>query len=343
METSSGPSVFLYPESLRVVEKNIVFICGLPRSGTTWVAKAFDAHPSVFYLHEPDTINRPQKISDWPSRDYTLEDRIEARLYFLDLLQTRGLKTVSSFPVFPKKYRSPTKHAIRIGLLGLASGIEKLCSKSNFFHRLSIPSLMSGEAAPFIVIKSVSSFNRVGLFSDVMPFSKFIFVARNPFGQISSMLRGEGLYKFEDNNSDVSWVLRSKISYDLGYDGQNFNFLPRDEQYAWQWAISTEHVMREFSARKNVIIVKHDDLSVYPEVNFENLFQFSELDFNKSCCRFLSESMNPENTSNDYYGISKNSKHEVDKWKNSFSKNDIKRLSDILSKSSMFRLFDYNV
>src|SRR5690349_19178518 len=32
----------------------ITFILGAPRSGTTWLGKIFDSHPSVLYRHEPD-------------------------------------------------------------------------------------------------------------------------------------------------------------------------------------------------------------------------------------------------------------------------------------------------
>ena len=31
-----------------------ILLVGLPRSGTTWVGKIFDSHPSTLYLHEPD-------------------------------------------------------------------------------------------------------------------------------------------------------------------------------------------------------------------------------------------------------------------------------------------------
>ena len=33
-------------------------LIGLPRSGTTWIAKIFDSHPDVLYYHEPDYIDR---------------------------------------------------------------------------------------------------------------------------------------------------------------------------------------------------------------------------------------------------------------------------------------------
>ena len=32
----------------------IHLITGMPRSGTTWIAKIIDSSPDVFYYHEPD-------------------------------------------------------------------------------------------------------------------------------------------------------------------------------------------------------------------------------------------------------------------------------------------------
>jgi hypothetical protein len=33
----------------------LILLFGLPRSGTSWVGKIFDSHPSTIYRHEPDS------------------------------------------------------------------------------------------------------------------------------------------------------------------------------------------------------------------------------------------------------------------------------------------------
>ena len=36
--------------------KTLSLLFGMPRSGTTWVAKILDSHPHADYRHEPDSL-----------------------------------------------------------------------------------------------------------------------------------------------------------------------------------------------------------------------------------------------------------------------------------------------
>jgi hypothetical protein len=33
----------------------LLLLFGMPRSGTTWLAKIIDSHPDIIYRHEPDS------------------------------------------------------------------------------------------------------------------------------------------------------------------------------------------------------------------------------------------------------------------------------------------------
>ena len=37
-----------------LMDNSLILLMGLPRSGTTWIAKMFDSHPRTVYLHEAD-------------------------------------------------------------------------------------------------------------------------------------------------------------------------------------------------------------------------------------------------------------------------------------------------
>src|ERR1700712_4231116 len=49
---------------------DMIFIFSSPRSGSTWLAKAFDSHPDTLYLHEPDIVDRGSDLlPHWFDRD----------------------------------------------------------------------------------------------------------------------------------------------------------------------------------------------------------------------------------------------------------------------------------
>lgn len=37
------------------MKHSVILLCGIPRSGTTWIGKIFDSHPDTLYRHEPDS------------------------------------------------------------------------------------------------------------------------------------------------------------------------------------------------------------------------------------------------------------------------------------------------
>ena len=59
---SSHPNLYL---STTVCERTpeswarpLIFLCGMARSGTSWLGKILDSHPDTLYRHEPDIVER---------------------------------------------------------------------------------------------------------------------------------------------------------------------------------------------------------------------------------------------------------------------------------------------
>ena len=155
-----------------IAPERVVLLFGLPRSGTTWLAKVFDSHPDVLYRHEPDTVRRGDHLPDWPD-EFPDPTALAAARAYLDLLFTaRTLKTSGSRPFFRKSYHGPLAHALRTTLIhGLraADGI----SRGRFPARaLPIPDLIGGKdlARITLVLKSVRPPSRLGLFEEEFDF-----------------------------------------------------------------------------------------------------------------------------------------------------------------------------
>src|ERR1700734_3743019 len=104
-----------------------ILILGAPRSGTTWLAKIFDSHPDVLYLHEPDAVLRnPTLPLICPNSEIKNYVSV-ARDYIARLCATQTLKTVGLLPIFPKAYRNRVAHGVRLALILGLHVVAKLC------------------------------------------------------------------------------------------------------------------------------------------------------------------------------------------------------------------------
>ena len=73
-----------------------IFIFGVPRSGTTWLAKIFDSHPATLLRHEPDTVNPTAAIPFIMSEEEIDQYLTEARDYLHERTTDTQLRCVSS-------------------------------------------------------------------------------------------------------------------------------------------------------------------------------------------------------------------------------------------------------
>lgn len=105
-----------------------VLIFGLPRSGTTWLAKIFDSHPDTLYRHEPDHILRGAHLPFACTAAEARRRTEDARAYAQALLNLSTAKTAGSIPVFSKRYRLPLGRPARAGMaLALSAAPSPAC------------------------------------------------------------------------------------------------------------------------------------------------------------------------------------------------------------------------
>src|SRR3954466_12399252 len=112
----------------------MLFIVGMTRGGNTWLGKIFDAHPGVFYRHEPDSILKTRTIPHFcPDRDVDLH-LSPAWQYFEAVLKVRTSKAVGTFPIMPKAYYSLLRYQLKRILVVGAKGFEKIGVLPRFFR-----------------------------------------------------------------------------------------------------------------------------------------------------------------------------------------------------------------
>src|SRR5438876_408852 len=100
----------------------MIFIFSSPRSGSTWIAKAFDSHPDTLYLHEPDIVDRGDDLLPFWFEGQALGYEDRASQYLARLAANRSLRTVGPRPFFAKAYRPEFARGIRTGLIYAGKG-----------------------------------------------------------------------------------------------------------------------------------------------------------------------------------------------------------------------------
>jgi hypothetical protein len=298
-----------------IAPERVVLLFGLPRSGTTWLAKVFDSHPDVLYRHEPDTVRRGDHLPDWPDEFPDPTALAGARAY-LDLLFTaRTLKTSGSRPLFRKSYHGPLAHALRVSLIhGLraADGI----SRGRFPARaLPVPDLIGGKdlARITLVLKSVSSPSRLGLFAQALPGCRVIYMLRHPCAQVASMRRGEKLGLFEEE-FDFVWLLQSAEARRHGLTEAGFARLPLLERLAWQWVILNERALADIAHLPATRVVRHADLARAPLAGARELLAFAGLSLPRQSEDFIGRSTRHKGAVG-YYQVFRDAAAEIDKWR----------------------------
>src|SRR6202521_1806950 len=84
----------------------MLFIVGMTRGGNTWLGKIFDAHPDVFYRHEPDSILKTRTLPAFCENQELDRYLPLAQEYFEAVFKVRNSKAIGTFPIMPKSYLS---------------------------------------------------------------------------------------------------------------------------------------------------------------------------------------------------------------------------------------------
>jgi hypothetical protein len=324
--------------SYRYSEKTI-FILGVPRSGTSWLAKIFDAHPSVIYRHEPDIIDRCETIPFICDADLVRKHKSEAAEWLNRLVSIRRLKCVATLPIFPKSFHSAWQSAERRAMIGTLKFAQVVPPLRQTANSIAIPDFVDLDSTAWskLVVKSVSGMGRAGLFMAAAPESRIIVIVRHPCGQVESMLRGVHWSLFEDDIpinelADTPQARRHNLTQ------ESLSKEPFAAQLAWNWVIQNEMAMEALEGAKNVKIVRFVDLAEQPEETARGLFQFCGLDWRPEVTRFVQESTRGTGRES-YYQLKRDPIDAYTKWRKQLSPEEIDTITGIAAQSEVGRMF----
>lgn len=292
---------------------------GAARSGTTWLAKVLDSHPDVLYRHEPDIALQDYSFPTLCEAEAIARFQPVAKAYFERLLRLRTVKTMGGLPVFRKAWHGALAPKLRLAILMLLQGMERVPLLRDRARRVEIPDFVDLRRGPppCTVVKSVSALGRAGLYAAAMPEMKVVLILRHPCGQVGSMLRGRTLGKFEGplglgGSAVASTAHRYGLTPDL------FAVLSPAEQHAWDWAIMNEFAIDQLSPACALKIIRYEDFCADPMKQAADLLEFSCLPWHPQTERFIAESTNYHGTGG-YYQVFRNTKESVNKWQKDLS------------------------
>jgi hypothetical protein len=320
--------------------RQVIFLQGSPRSGTTWMAKIIDSDPGVLYRHEPDSINVRPDIPFVPTLDQAGEHLEVVRDYINELGRERASKSAGSQPMFDKNFRGPGAEMCRkLVVLALKSG-ERLPLIGEIFTGLQIPDFVPLNSADksTLFIKSVSSLCRTLLFSNACPELKFVHIMRNPCAYVASTIRGKKLGLLSDD-AYIKTLAAMPEAQQYGLDLERLTAMSRIEQLAARWMLQNSKVINEMKGAANYRQVIYEELCNDPGEVVASLFEFLGLRMSQQTHEFIASSSAAKSGETRYFDLTRDSAAAASSWRRELTEQQIERVKSVVSRSPAGQLY----
>jgi len=323
------------------MNKPIILLFGMPRSGTTWIGKIFDSHERTLYRHEPDTWNKITQIPLLANTENTEKYCDFVNSYVEEFTYTRRPEVNGKLPFFSKSYASAVRESMFRGSVLFSSAVSRIKSDS----RLPVvrPFSMSRSEELIVTWKSIQLLGRMGVISKCLPNCRGVVILRHPCGYISSVLSGESKKKFTSYvAASEDYPLYEKMletsqarRYGLTMDG--FKALSPEERLAWRWVLFNEKALDDTADEQNIKPLKYEDMCVDPVGTAKEYFEFCGLEWSAQTERFLSQSTTKNSDS--YYSVFKNPEQAANKWRKVLDIEKIKLVEAVVMQSSVGKFY----
>lgn len=316
-----------------------ILILGAPRSGTTWLAKIFDSHPDVLYRHEPDSVHPCHTLPGICARSQVPELLPVAAEYLQKITGIATLRSAGSLPIFRKRYLGFWSHYLRLGVIWAGRFGAAITRNPDRWEKLPVPDRINRKQRPEprVLVKSVISLGRAGLYAEAQPGMQMILLIRHPCGQVASMMRGILLGKFE-GPLYLDGILAAEQAARYSLTAELFHSMSAVEQLAWNWAILNEKALEDLSGYNTVKVVLYDDLCLEPTSLARELFDFVGLDWSAETDAFLNHSTNQRGAER-YYQVFKDTRSALNKWRTELTSAEQENILAIARQTSIGRLY----
>ncbi|MGE0383610.1 MAG: sulfotransferase [Gammaproteobacteria bacterium] len=306
-----------------------LLLFGMPRSGTTWVAKILDSHPDTEYRHEPDSGTAFLHLPLYPGQeDQPAFDRFLPA--FIDRLwRDRDVDVLGKLPLFAKSHRD--------GLRFQAFRANVVLSKAAGRAGLRLPAFGYGSpraGTTVLVWKSIESVGRLGAIVHALPAVRALLLLRHPCGFIASVDRGEESGKFSHHEASSAdrgvfeLLARTPQARRRGLDLDALMALPALDRQAWRWVLANEKAMEEIDGRADCMVVRYEDVCADPASLAQRMLGFAGLAVGAQTRAFLEYSTSGEDAG--YYAVKKDPLAAANKWRERMPAADVERVLAIV-------------
>jgi hypothetical protein len=317
-----------------------ILLFGMPRSGTTRIAKILDSDPGTLYRHEPDSYGRMNFLPAVPDAGESDDRAAAIRAFYAGLPDVRDTKIAGTDPFFPKRYLGPIASGWNMAAVVGTKAVARVLGERPV--PLWLPARARREAR--LVMKSIESVPRMGLVARAMPEARIVHILRHPYGFLASMLRGKYGQRFTDSDSigeDLGLLeplCRSDAGRRHGVELEALRDATPAERLAWQWVLSNDKAIADTAGLDNVTTVRYEDLCEDPAGEAERLFAWCGLSLGAQTRRFLERSTTTHQSR--YYAVYKDPRRTANAWREELDTDTRRRLEPILRGSAAAKRYE---
>lgn len=320
---------------------SIVSVFGMRRSGTTWVGKLFDSHPSTVYRHEPDSLIPIPDVPYYPDLQVLEGDEAALAEFFASVERSSQAHVVAKLPLFRKHYLNPLQFQMLRASAAMSKSLKRFVGVEqpvwNVLRRLP-PS-----AGP-LVWKSVEAPCRIGYFARSLPETRNVYVMRHPCGYLNSYIRGQdsgNMPATTDREFDIGmWERRLAAgpAVNHGLDIDVVSGWSRKERMMWEWVLDNEKALADIDGMGNVMLLNYDSLCLEPVAGTQEMFEFAGLDWNRQTEAFIGAGS--ERADARYFSVMKDPKIASNAWRTQLADEDKQLVKRIVSGSSLLNYYE---
>lgn len=309
-----------------------IFVAGIPRSGTTWVAKVLSAAPGITYIHEPDNERHnllgyiyKRRLPRFPYLAKQDENNEFASLY-RHAFSGRYLETNSLTDKVIKKLTGFDRSRVERRINANIERTRIDISPENFepaYGTARLLQALSGRikslfTPPAILVKSVHSVLALE-FIDRHFDPDLLVIFRHPANVINSYLtlglndRWRNIFSQEKLIDDYLSAYMDKVE----------TLDDSLERVAAQVGAFYYVLERQLRENPEWTSVRHEQLCVDPKVEFKKLYTEMGLKWTPEIADYIDRL----NTEGEGYAVRRITGDQIDKWKRNLNRSEVEKIA----------------